>query len=421
MMEPMDRDALQHTKDELFRALQSKHSLRHFLEITYDATGLQLSLCDTSFCVLAAFPALDDEANVETIGGKQYIRFGVTLEMEQKQHLKHLMESRRPTVSRDARFPNPIVFQAIRINQAVVGYLFSPGRRSGFSADELHLIEYLSQVLSIEMQKNESFAAESGVKYEYFLTELLEGRLKSDEFADDRLHQLKRKVRPYYHLVQFSFDDVTSRHPSINYYYEQLLAVFPEALVGRVKGQICMLLPREGLEPLTEREGLTLRKFLDFNKMRAGFSYRFSSLVLAVYVREQAEAALAGAKPDQRICYYGQIYLSHLFALVGDSDRLQALIHPDIQLLLNYDQVHNSQYLFTLHTFLLNDRNAVRAAEALFIHKSTFFFRMGKIADLLGEDIMRNSERLFNYELSFYLLDHLKALPREEKVREDQV
>ena len=419
-MEPMGHDALQRAKDELFRALQYKHSLRHFLEITYDAAGLQLSLCDTSFCVLAAFPALDDEENVEIIGGKQYLRFGVTLEMEKKQHIRHLMESRHPTVSNDTNFPNPIVFQAVRINQAVVGYLFSPGRRSGFSEEELDLIEYLSQILSIEMQKNDSFAAESGIKYEYFLTELLEGRLKSDEFADERLRQLKRKVRPYYYLVQFSFDDVTSRHPSINYYYEQLLAVFPEALVGRVKGQICMLLPREGLEPLTEREELTLRKFLEFNKMRAGFSYRFTSLVLAVYVREQAEAALARPKPDQRICYYEQIYLSHLFTLVGDSDRLQALIHPDILLLHDYDQVHNSQYLVTLHTFLLNDRNAVRAAEALFIHKSTFFFRMGKIADLLGEDVMRNSGRLFNYELSFHLLDHLKAVPREGEAREDK-
>lgn len=420
-MEQMGRDALQRAKDELFHALQSKHSLRHFLEITYDATGLQLSLCDTSFCVLASFPALDDEMNVETIGGKQYIRFGVTLEMEQKQHLRRLMESRRPAVSRDARFPNPIVFQAVRINQAVVGYLFSPGRPEGFSEDELHLIEYLSQVLSIEMQKNESFAAESGIKYEYFLTELLEGRLKSDEFADERLRRLKRKARPYYYLAQFSFDDVTSRHPSINYYYEQLLAVFPEALVGRVKGQLYMLLPREGLEPLTEREELTLRKFLEFNKMRAGFSYRFTSLVLAAYVREQAEAALARPKPDQQICYYEQIYLSHLFDLAGDSDRLQALIHPDIQLLHDYDLTHNSQYLFTLHTFLLNDRNAVRAAEALYIHKSTFFFRMGKIAELLGEDVMRNSARLFNYELSFHLLEHLKAVPREGKIREDKV
>ena len=46
---------------------------------------------------------------------------------------------------------------------------------------------------------------------------------------------------------------------------------------------------------------------------------------------------------------------------------------------------------------------------------------MGKIADLLGEDIMRNSQRLFNYELTFHLLDHLKAVPREGEVREGQI
>ncbi len=419
-MTPLNQDSLRRVKDALFLALQSKHSLRHFLRLTHEATGLQLTLCDTSFCVLAAYPALDDEKNVETISDRQYIRFGVTLEMEEKQQLKHLMESRCPSVYSDPEFPNPIMFQGVHINQALVAYLFSPGRAEGFSDKELELIEYLSQILSIEMQKNESFASESGIKYEYFLSELVEGRLKSDQFAVQHLSQLKRQVRPYYYLATFSFDDVTSRHSSGSYYSEKLLTIFPEALVGQVKRRTCMLLPRADLNALTEREELTLRKFLEFNKMRAGFSYRFTSLVRTNYAWEQAEAALTDGADACRIRYYEQSYLSHLFAQMGDDERLQAQIHPDIHLLHDYDCEHNSQYLLTLHSFLKEDRNAVRAAAALYIHKSTFFFRMGKIAELLGEDVMRDSRKLFDYELSFHLLDYLKAKPEEWETREGE-
>jgi len=303
----------------------------------------------------------------------------------------------------------------------VVAFLFSPGQPEGYSIEDLHLIEYLSQVLSIEMQKNETFASESGIKYEYFLTELLEGRLKSEHFVTQRLRQLKRSISPFYYMVQFRFDDVTSKHPSDLYYYEQLLSIFPDALVGKVKGRVCMLLPRNTVEPLNEREESVLQKFLEFNKIHAAFSYRFTLLTRAPLAQEQAEAALENPEENRRINYYEKSYLNHLFSLVGDEDRLQALIHPDMQLLRAYDEAHNTQYLFTLHTYLLENRNAVRAAAALYIHKSTFFFRMGKIAELLGEDIMRNSARLFDYELSFHLLGHLKAVPKEWETKEESI
>lgn len=412
-MKHIDSQVISRTQAEMFHALQSKNALSDFLEMAYDATELPLTLCDTSFCVLAAYPPLDDEKNIETIDGRQYIKFSVTQKMEAKQQIKRMMELPYSSVSSDPDFPHDILFLSVRINRAVVAFLFSPGQPEGFSPEALRLIEYLSQVLSIEMQKNDVFASETGIKYEYFLIELLEGRLKNNQFAESRLRQLKRQVFPYYFLVQFRFDDVTSKHPSDAYYFEQIITIFPEALVARVRGVTCMLLPRNTITPMTERETSTLQRFLDFNKMHAGFSYRFTTLVRAGFAAEQAAAALDHPKSDQRICYYEQSYLNHLFSLVGDADRLQALIHPDIHLLHLYDEVNRTQYLFTLHTYLREDRNAARAAAVLFIHKSTFFFRMGKIAELLGEDILRNSARLFDYELSFHLLSYLKADPKE--------
>ncbi len=405
-MERMTPERLGRARDEMFRALQTKTPLRQFLQIAHEATGLQFSLCSASFAVLAACPDMDDETNLVTSGGRQFVRFGVTLEMDEKRHVKRLLESTRPSVSNDPRFPYPILFQAIRINQAMVAYLFSPGRPEGFFPEELELVEYLAQVLSIEMQKQDFFASESGVKYEYFLLELLESRLKSETSAVQRLHQLGRRPQPYYYLAEFTFDDVSSR-PSGSYFFDQLLSLFPDSLVGLIKGRMCMLLPRGQIGALTPWEEEALKSFLEFNHMRVSFSDRFTSLLAAPYAWEQARRTAAEGSGEERVRYYEQVRLYHLLDRVGDSELLRSMIHPDVELLRRYDGEHNTHYLDTLWAYLDANRSAAQAASALFIHKSTFFFRMGKIAELVGDDVMRDGERLFDYELSLRLLEYL--------------
>jgi len=406
-------------KRELFTALQSKHSLQHYLRLVYDVIQMPLTLCDTSFGVLAAAPfaVVPDTENVETVNGKQYVKFSATQEMDQKRHIAGILESRGPYVCRDARFPYEIVFQPVRINRAVVAYLFCPGRAEGFYPLELDIIEFLGQTLSIEMQKNESFEVESGLKYEYFLQELVDGHFSSDEFAERRLQQLNRKPQPYYYMLHFSFDDPESKHAASNYYYEQLLNILPDGMVGVIRGRLCMLLPRSEPRALKEREKQALMKFLDFNRMRCGVSYYYTSLVTSCYAIEQAEVCSRNTFGKERIYYYEQEYLYHLFSQTKGHGQLLAQIYPDIRLIMKHDQTYNTDLLQTLRAYIFSSRNASAASEQLHIHKSTFFYRMNKIAELLGADIY-DGKRLFAYEFTFYLIDYLKNrnFGGEEKV-----
>ena len=397
------------TKRELFTALQSKHSLQHYLRLVYDVIQMPLTLCDTSFGVLAAAPSavvLDSE-NVEMVNGKQYVKFDVTQEMDHKRHISHILESHRPYVCRDTKFPHEIVFQPVRINRAVVAYLFCPGRAEGFRPEELDMIEFLGQILSIEMQKNESFEVESGLKYEYFLQELVDGHFSSDEFAERRLQQLNRKPQPYYFMLHFSFDDPESKRAASNYYYEQLLNILPDGMVSVIHGRLCMLLPRSEPKALKEREKQALVKFLDFNRMRCGISYYYTSLVVSHVAMEQAEACSRNTFGTERVYYYEQEYLNHLFSQTKGHGHLLAQIYPDIRLIMKHDQTYHTDLLQTLRTYIFCSRNASAASEQLHIHKSTFFYRMNKIAELLGVDIY-DGRRLFAYEFTFCLIDYLK-------------
>lgn len=85
---------------------------------------------------------------------------------------------------------------------------------------------------------------------------------------------------------------------------------------------------------------------------------------------------------------------------------MSASIHPGITQIIEYDQTANTEYARTLRVYLAKNRNALAAAKELHIHKSTFFYRLGKMTDLFGIDI-NDGLNLFAYEYSFRVLDYL--------------
>jgi DNA-binding PucR family transcriptional regulator len=98
----------------------------------------------------------------------------------------------------------------------------------------------------------------------------------------------------------------------------------------------------------------------------------------------------------------------HIFSQCTDTGLLAASVHPDLLRLLEYDRTSGTEYTHTLRLYLSNNRNAAAAAAELHIHRSTFFYRLGKMEELF--DIQINSGKdLFAYEYSFRVLDYLKG------------
>ncbi len=409
------REKIESTKQKLFHALQSKYSLKYYLELVYDVIHLELNLCDTSYGFFARVPSPPGEhPDVDSSNGRLYLKYDISQNLELNRHIDRALEISGPYVCRDDLFPYDIVFQPVRINRAMVAYLFSPGRPEGFTDVDLELIDFLAQVLSIELQKNDSFAVESGLKYEYFLQELIDGHFSSDEFAGQRLRQLGRKPQPYYYMLHFSFDDPESIRIARSHYYELLRSAFPDGLVGVVRGRLYLLLPRDAPSPLNSRERQALLKFLTLNRIRCGISYYYTSLVMSHYAAQQAVASVSQPTASEYIYSYEQEFLYHIFSQGMSQDWLQSQIFPDLRLLRAHDQTYHTEFVHTLRTYIQCSRNATNAAVQLHIHKSTFFYRMSKIADLLGTDIY-DGRRLFAYEFSFYLIDYLKrgSTPKE--------
>lgn len=81
----------------------------------------------------------------------------------------------------------------------------------------------------------------------------------------------------------------------------------------------------------------------------------------------------------------------------------------DIYKIIRHDQEQNTDYANTLRSYLMNGWNAVRTANELHIHKSTFFYRLNKMEELFDLDITQE-ETMVAYEYSFILIEYLRKI-----------
>lgn len=88
-----------------------------------------------------------------------------------------------------------------------------------------------------------------------------------------------------------------------------------------------------------------------------------------------------------------------------------SLIHPDIQLLSDYDLENNSQLLLSWVTYLKAHKHLINAAELLGIHKNTLVYRVKKIHELtvsIGDE---------NDSISYQLLSYEKVMSTDRIIR----
>ena len=81
--------------------------------------------------------------------------------------------------------------------------------------------------------------------------------------------------------------------------------------------------------------------------------------------------------------------------------------HEKLLALREHDQQQGSEYMKTLRTYLDQNLNAVQTAKELFIHRSTFLYRLDKIREIL-ESRLDDPEELLYLSISFRLLDNEK-------------
>ncbi|MGL5435302.1 MAG: PucR family transcriptional regulator [Lachnospiraceae bacterium] len=398
-------------KEEMFQILHAGYGVQSILDTANMILENPLTMCTTSFSVIAVSPKDDTHESFEMYNGKSYLRKQSLEHMTKNRVIERLYQSTSPIItSFDDVIGTNFVFCSIRINRAAVGYLCLRCSVRPYTAEDLTFLTDVAKILSIEMQKDEFYNHQTGITYEYFMRDLIEQNITSTEFALHRMEQFGRLSCPYFWVLVFSFPDDSINKLNAQYYIDQLIGILRSSICFAYKGKLVLLLTSLYPDPFYKTDRTKFENFLRLNQLNVAVSYRYEEILNTYLYYRQALFLLKKAVPTEKdnIIFYKDIYPCHLFSLVSNQFQLKAMLHPDIIALLHYDADHGTDYIATLKSYFANHRNALKTATALHIHKSTFFYRIGKIQSLTGLDL-EDESLLFAYEFSFHLLAFLKT------------
>lgn len=115
--------------------------------------------------------------------------------------------------------------------------------------------------------------------------------------------------------------------------------------------------------------------------------------------------------PYSWVHYFSKLALPYIFRQATSQLPGNMLCHEGLLRLLEYDKEKGTEYTKTLETYLKKHLNAVQSARELFIHRSTFLYRLEKICSIL-ESNLTDYDELVYLMISFYLLrdEHLYPL-----------
>jgi sugar diacid utilization regulator len=156
-----------------------------------------------------------------------------------------------------------------------------------------------------------------------------------------------------------------------------------------------------------EEVSASLVFFIRDSYLKAGYSRSMQGHMNLRRQYVQASVALdvgSRRKPYLWIHHFNQVALMYL--LEQSTRRLPGTMtcHEGLLRLKEHDRKNHTEYVPTLKAYLEVHLHATQAAQQLFIHRSTFLYRLEKIREILQSDLT-DPEEIFYLEFSIRLLE----------------
>lgn len=401
-------------KETLYNSLLNDIGLKEILKLVHNYLNNAITICNSSYSVIENYPQNEYTESLDNKNGTLYLPLTDLRTMQEEKLMGKIFEAQNAFFFESKYSNYHMLFCPIRIHKSVIGYICVRDTDRSFKTSDLAIVTILSGILSLEMQKCDFYSGSQETQSKYLLSDLIEKPIDNPEYFKSRFKQLGHTLLSHCWMLIISntVDNIFSSS-KISYLQNQLQAIFPTDLVTYYNQHLTVLISKDSNQPFSESEERKLKNFLHFSYFIGSLSYCCINLFYLRDYYHQAHQLLHASfvettDANQSILYYENEVTSALLSHCSDRHFLFAAIHPDIHFLLEYDKQHNSELFSTLRTYLEQNRNATNASRALHIHKSTFFYRLNKITELLHLSL-EDYGKLYNYELSLHILDYLKV------------
>lgn len=378
--------------------------------------GQPVTVCDAAYTLLATWPTpqKDDGVFAAQASRRMAMRPEVVEELQKKGITARLRREAGAFSLYNESLGQWEVFCAVRLRRQVAGYLFL---RAQQPADQAALDRWtaLAEAVAAELQKLDPFGAaplqpaQAGV-----LRQIVEGQLTDPALMETRLRQTGWQPRGDCRVCCLvSLDAPLFAALGSEQLLRQLTDLIPGSICYASRESIVVLCPAWPA-PAQQTILLKLRHWLGYYGFYLAASMPFSALARAPHAYIQAQSIVQmllrgrdcfAAPANPIFCFEAYLPLC-TFLLSHPPQEVEPCLHPHIRQLLAHDRAHGTAYIPTLTAYFDCGRSMTAASAALYIHKTTLFYRMGQMEKLVGP-FLKDPARLFLYEYSLRLLRQL--------------
>lgn len=277
-------------------------------------------------------------------------------------------------------------------------------------ASDPPLLEILSQYVRRSILQSQLIGAENVRTMESILFQLLDHQPVEDYLFRRTMDAYGWTPDHAYLCTKLVVDKLDIQNNTTAALVSALKQLVPDACVFEFQKNIVMYINLGDRLDLPDPIAETLKAFIRDNNLKAGISSGYHGF-LHIYqcLYQQAEQALSvGLRymPFKWIHRFEEIADKYLLEKCTEDLPANMLCAPEILAMCRHDQLYNTEYRYTLKTYLENNMQPVMTAKKLFIHRTTLLYRLDKMTTLF-QLRLSDPDRRFFYQLSMLLLEQM--------------
>ncbi|WP_285767443.1 helix-turn-helix domain-containing protein [Peribacillus sp. SI8-4] len=389
---------------ELVEVLSLNLGLQQLMDRSREILGHPMVLHDMGFKVLAASYDAHEVVNfIHDDHGNKYINED-TIEFIRSNNVAGKVRKKGTSEYIEKLEPlNGTLLSIIKINDIEIAQFAVYEAAIKFEEFDFKLIDKITQLLSVELQKSNAFQIDNSLIPNYVVTDLLDGKIMTEDAVRDKLHYLHWIHEEAFYVMVLSDADHKALDMKIPAVVQVLKEFIPLENCIIFQSNITAFISKKLYTKLCSESNSVFEDFLQTNALRAGISLEFSEVSACKRYYTQAKKALEiGRKQNSTLSFFKESALEIIYELITSNYNFVDFCHPAVMELLNYDQCNHTDLLPTLKNYLHFMSSPNEAAKVLCIHRNTLFYRINKIKDMTGinlKDVTEISQLYFSIRL----------------------
>ena len=289
------------------------------------------------------------------------------------------------------------LFSDVRLHGITIASIAIVDANRPFRELDYELLERFTKIVAVELEKNDFYKDNRGMMYNYFLSDLLSGKMQDRRTIGQRANILRWKMYRWFLVMVIGESRSDYSESRLQSVADNLRRSIPDCRWTIHQRNLVVFFSRPAKPLLTQGEEELLGQFFSDNGLFAGISEPFEDLTDAArHYRQATRAADVGAflDRDTLLYRYGEMMPYYAAQLLLKRNELRDFCPEEVRAIRQYDAETGSELLRTLEKYLLYVDDPVAAARSLNIHRNTLLYRLGKIRELTGCDLRDGDLRL---------------------------